>query len=270
MRRLPETSADVVSDELTPATVTVTTPPATSVLASTSRPFSRTAVPLNRATFSMVSDPTGATGSGPLPDADCVGTVVVVLLAKVVVVGTPAPRGMDVGADADFGGREPASTAPGSVVTTGSNPPLMVVPDDASTVVVVAADGTDTRMLVTAPVVITTAALPEESSTENDDDARRVTTPLVPLPRDTVPVIVHRVDVACSTESIRAMFVSPKSVAVTVVQSIGSLPDNVNATVVPVTFADTAASVSTGGVTSAMVTTVDAGDPEEMEVRAFP
>jgi hypothetical protein len=83
-------------------------------------------------------------------------------------------------------------------------------------------------------------------------------------------VIVHRVDEACSMESIRAMFVSPKSVAVTVVQSIGSLPDNVNATAVPVTFADTAASVSTGGVTSATVTTVDAGDPEEMDVRAFP
>jgi hypothetical protein len=208
-------------------------------------------------------------GARPSPGTGFAATVDVVFLAMVVVGTATASRGTVVGDEADFAGMEPVPATPGRVVTVGSTPSPADVPDEARTVVVVPT-GTDTRTLVTAPVVITVAALPEESSTENDDDARRVTTPLVPPPKDTVPVIVHCVDVACSTESIRAMFVSPKSVAVTVVQSIGSLPDNVNATVVPVTFADTAASVSTGGVTSAMVTTVDAGDPEEMEVRAFP
>ena len=140
----------------------------------------------------------------------------------------------------------------------------------AATDVVVVAAGTVTSTLVTEPVVMDVAMLPAESSTANDSDALSITVPEEPAASETVAETVQREGLVCTTESIREMFVSPKSDEVTVEQSIGSLPESVKATVDPDTFADTAASVSTGAVTSAMVTTTDAGEPEEMDVAALP
>jgi hypothetical protein len=64
--------------------------------------------------------------------------------------------------------------------------------------------------------------------------------------------------------------VSTKSLCVTVEQSIASFADNVNDTAVPTTFADTADSVKTGAVTSAIVTVTAAGEPAEIVRRLFP
>ena len=166
-----------------------------------------------------------------------------------------------VGMEVEFG---PAGGTAAPAVGRSTDPAWAV-----ETVVVVAA-GTLTSTLVTAPLVIAVAALPAESSTANVDDARRDATPEDPAAIDTVTFTVHRVLVAWTTESTLAMLVRPKSDAVTVEQSIASLPDNENAAVVPVTLAWTAASVRTGAVTSAIVTTTDAGEPTEIDVRAFP
>jgi hypothetical protein len=157
-------------------------------------------------------------------------------------------------------------------VTTGTTAPGPTgsAAAAAATDVVVVAAGTVTSTLVTEPVVMDVAMLPAESSTANDSDALSVTVPEEPAASETVAETVQREGLVCTTESIREMFVSPKSDEVTVEQSIGSLPESVKATVDPDTFADTAASVSTGAVTSAMVTTTDAGEPDEMDVAALP
>ncbi|MEY2711049.1 MAG: hypothetical protein RL487_832, partial [Actinomycetota bacterium] len=155
-------------------------------------------------------------------------------------------------------------------MTTGTTAPGPTGSAAAATDVVVVAAGTVTSTLVTEPVVMDVAMLPAESSTANDSDALSVTVPEEPAASETVAETVQREGLVCTTESIREMFVSPKSDEVTVEQSIGSLPESVKATVDPDTFADTAASVSTGAVTSAMVTTTDAGEPEEMDVAALP
>ena len=163
-------------------------------------------------------------------------------------------------------GGTPAPAAGRSTALCGDEPAEAV----AIVVVVVATRGTETSTLETAPVVMVVAALPAVSSTENVPEARSVATPDAPAAIDTVTVTVQRLGVVWVTESICEMFVRPKSDAVSVVQLMASFPDSVKATVDPDTFAWTAASVRTGAVTSAIVTTTEAGEPAEIEVRAFP
>jgi hypothetical protein len=149
-------------------------------------------------------------------------------------------------------------------------PPVTCPTTGVAVVDVVVVFGTDTCTLTTAPVVMTVVALPDTSSTENEPEALSVTTACAPAFTAAVAAIVHREDVDCTTASILERPVSTKSLCVTVEQSIASFADNVNDTAVPTTFADTADSVKTGAVTSAIVTVTAAGEPAEIVRRLFP
>lgn len=96
-------------------------------------------------------------------------------------------------------------------------------------------------------------SLPYWSATENPDDARRLDAPDEPGDTDEVTVMVHLVDVVCTTPSTVSIEVSTKSDAVTEVQSIGSFPVSVNTIVAEVELDAVAARVNIGGVWSAIV-----------------
>lgn len=97
-----------------------------------------------------------------------------------------------------------------------------------------------------------------------------MTTPEPPSAMLAVTVIVHFVESDCVTEVTIETFVKMKSLAVTVAQSMASSAVSANEADVLLTIELTAAKVSTGAVTSAIVTTTDAGEPDAMTVRLLP
>ena len=143
---------------------------------------------------------------------------------------------------------------------------VVVVP---ATVVVVTA-GTVTWTDAGDPAEMDVWAFPAASSTENPPAARTVTTRDAPGFTDAVAAIVQTLCDVWVTESMLAMPSRSRSAEVSVAQFCLSLPVRVNETDVLDDVELAAARVRTGAVVSAMVTTVDAGEPDEIEVRALP
>jgi len=139
-----------------------------------------------------------------------------------------------------------------------------------ATVVVVVAAGTVTWTDAGDPAEIDVWAFPAASSTENPPAARTDTIRDAPGLTDAVAAIVQILCDVWVTESMLAMPSRRRSADVRVAQFSLSLPVSVNETDVLDDVELTAARVRTGAVVSAIVTTVDAGEPDEIDVRALP
>ena len=147
-------------------------------------------------------------------------------------------------------------------VYDNDNEPVLVAVDHAALGGVVS-DADTVTAIDWVPPPREVWALPAVSVIENDTAAARddVTDP-PPAVAVEVAVMVHVVELVCTMPVIAEMLVSVKSLDVSVVQSIASLPATVNEIVAEDDVAAERASVRVGGVVSAMVTLTDAGDPD--------